>query len=138
PLQAPMQALIARDGTSAVFAGFRNQSELPALYAASDCLVLSSVSETWGLVVNEGMACDLPAVVSSGVGCAPDMIVLGRTGEVYPSGDANALADALLRVAAYRHEPSTTTALRDMSDDHSPSATARGIMAAAEASRRRR
>jgi glycosyltransferase involved in cell wall biosynthesis len=38
-------------------------------------LVVPSASETWGLVVNEAMACGLPAIVSSAVGCATDLVV---------------------------------------------------------------
>ena len=53
------------------FAGFRNQSELPRYLAAADVLVLpSDAGETWGLVVNEAMACGLPAIVSRAAGCA--------------------------------------------------------------------
>ncbi|MBI3866297.1 MAG: glycosyltransferase family 4 protein, partial [Planctomycetia bacterium] len=54
----------------ATFAGFINQSRLPEAYVASDCLVLpSDDGETWGLVVNEAMACGVPAVVSDRAGC---------------------------------------------------------------------
>ena len=38
---------------------------MPRAYAVSDCLVLASDwRETWGLVVNEAMACGLPVVVT--------------------------------------------------------------------------
>lgn len=78
--------------------GFRNQSALPALYAAADMVVLpSSGTETWGLVVNEAMACGTPAVVSDAVGCAPDLIQ-SNTGRVYPLGNVDALAEAILEV----------------------------------------
>lgn len=78
------------------FAGFLNQSELPAAYAASDCLVLpSDYGETWGLVVNEAMACGLPAIVSDRVGCYPDLIAPGRTGEVFGFGEIEELADKM-------------------------------------------
>lgn len=70
------------------FAGFLNQSEIVRSYVASDCLVLpSDHGETWGLVVNEAMACGLPAIVSDQVGCAGDLIVEGETGWVFPFGD---------------------------------------------------
>ncbi len=71
----------AADNSSVAFAGFQNQSQLPAYYAMSDCLVLpSNGEETWGLVVNEAQACGIPAIVSSEVGCAPDLIEDGVTG----------------------------------------------------------
>jgi len=81
------------------FAGFKNQTELPACYASADVLVLpSDGGETWGLVVNEAMACGLPAIVSDAVGCGPDMVEEGKTGFVFPLGDVAALADCLQRV----------------------------------------
>jgi glycosyltransferase involved in cell wall biosynthesis len=87
------------------FAGFLNQSELPAAYAAADCLVLPSDSgETWGLVVNEAMACGLPAIVSDQVGCGPDLVEPGQTGAVFPFGDWSALAGLLVEWAG---EPET-------------------------------
>ena len=82
------------------FAGFLNQTEMPAAYAVTDCLVLpSDYGETWGLVVNEAMACGIPAVVSDRVGCGPDLVEHDVTGLVYPFGDVEALADALRTLA---------------------------------------
>jgi len=82
-------------------AGFVNQAELPAWYAAVDTLVLPSDSrETWGLVVNEAMAAGCPVVVSDAAGCAPDLVREGENGFTYPCGDVAALADRLARIAA--------------------------------------
>lgn len=87
------------------FAGFKNQSELPACYAAADCLVLpSDGGETWGLVVNEAMACGIPAVVSEAVGCAPDLIDEGTTGFVFPLGDIEALSSKLSLLAEMKNQ----------------------------------
>ena len=81
------------------FLGFKNQSELPDCYAAADVLVLPSESESWGLVLNEAMACGLPAIVSDSVGCAPDLIEEGLTGFTFPVGDVDQLAHRLAAVA---------------------------------------
>jgi glycosyltransferase involved in cell wall biosynthesis len=81
----------------ASFAGFRNQSELPAFYVAADVLVLpSDANETWGLVVNEAMACGVPAIVSDAVGCACDLIDEGSTGWTFPVGGVAALGPLLV------------------------------------------
>jgi glycosyltransferase involved in cell wall biosynthesis len=85
-------------GVRAAWAGVLNQTELGAAYAAADCLVLPSESETWGLVVNEALATGLPCIVSDRVGCAPDLVMPGRTGDVFPLGDVEALARALRTV----------------------------------------
>jgi glycosyltransferase involved in cell wall biosynthesis len=92
-------------GLPVTFAGFLNQSELPAAYAISDCLVLpSDYGETWGLVVNEAMACSLPAIVSDRVGCWPDLVRDGVTGFVFPFGDVAALSSCLARMSGSRHD----------------------------------
>ncbi len=82
------------------FLGFRNQSELPAFLALADVFVLPSRHEPWGLIVNEAMAAGCAVIVSSDVGAAPDLVQNGVSGFVYPVGDVNALAEALLRVLA--------------------------------------
>jgi glycosyltransferase involved in cell wall biosynthesis len=92
------QSLAVRLGVRAGWAGFLNQSELGRAYAAADCLALPSERESWGLVVNEALATGLPCVVSDRVGCAPDLIGRGETGDIYPMGDVVALASALARV----------------------------------------
>lgn len=82
------------------FAGFLNQSEIPAAYASADALVLpSDAGETWGLVVNEAMASGLPAVVSDRVGCREDLVSDGETGFSFPLGDTRALAACLTTLA---------------------------------------
>ena len=80
------------------FAGFQNQSELGRYYSAADCLILPSLTETWGLVVNEALQFGIPAIVSDKVGCHPDLIVEGKTGFVFPAGDDQRLADQLSKV----------------------------------------
>ena len=83
------------------FAGFMNQGEISQAYDAADCLVLpSDAGETWGLVVNEAMACARPAIVSDHVGCQPDLVDDGVTGYVFPLDDVDALAAALCKAAA--------------------------------------
>jgi len=78
------------------FAGFKNQKELPTYLAEADCLVLpSDGTETWGLIVNEGMACGLPAIVSNACGCCPDLIEEGKTGYSFPVGETHALAERM-------------------------------------------
>ena len=56
------------------FIGFRNQSELPALYDLCDVFVLPSEHEPWGLVVNEAMNAGKPVIVSDRVGAGPDLV----------------------------------------------------------------
>ena len=90
------------------FVGFRNQGEMPVWYAAADILVLPSANETWGLVVNEAMACGVPVVVSEAVGCAIDLIDERQTGYTYPVGDARQLASRIAQLRSQLRDKSCT------------------------------
>ena len=90
---------------SASFVGFLNQSEITRAYVAADVLVLPSESETWGLVVNEALACGLPCVVSDACGSAEDLVTPLDSELCYPAGDVQALARAIRHAA--EHPPSS-------------------------------
>lgn len=78
------------------FTGFLNQGEIAQAYACSDVLILpSAYAETWGLIVNEAMSCGLPAIVSDRVGCAPDLVIQGETGMVFPVANVDALSQSM-------------------------------------------
>ena len=78
-----------------VFAGHRD--DVPALLAGCDVFCLPSTREGLPLVVLEAMAQRKP-VVASAVGGTPELVVNGETGLLVPPGDAEALAQALIRV----------------------------------------
>ncbi|MDF1658883.1 MAG: glycosyltransferase family 4 protein [Verrucomicrobiales bacterium] len=84
-------------GRNIFFAPFQNQTLMPRTYAAGDFLILPSFGrgETWGLAVNEAMNLGRPAIVSTHVGCGPDLIQEGFTGWRFEAGDITALATAL-------------------------------------------
>ena len=50
--------------------GFLQSEELVRYYAFASAFVHASISEPWGLVVNEAAACGLPLLVSDRAGCA--------------------------------------------------------------------
>ncbi|HVI16756.1 MAG TPA: glycosyltransferase family 4 protein [Gaiellales bacterium] len=82
------------------------RDDLPPLYSAADVLVLPSIAtatfrEPWGLVSNEAMHQSTPVIASDAVGAAAGgLVVDGRTGMVFPAGDADALAARLTALAA--------------------------------------
>jgi glycosyltransferase involved in cell wall biosynthesis len=75
--------------------GFQPTDRLIELLALADAAVLPSRAETWGVVVNEALACGCPVVVSDAVGAVEDLVVDGVNGRVFPAGDVRALAAAL-------------------------------------------
>ena len=98
PLEAELKSRAAFLGLGQViFQGFQNQSAMPRAYALADLVVLpsSGSGETWGLCINEAMNLAKPVLVSSHVGCGPDLVIPGQTGWIFPSGDGEALRTAL-------------------------------------------
>jgi glycosyltransferase involved in cell wall biosynthesis len=77
------------------FLGFRNQSQIPALYDLCDVFVLPSNFEPWGLAVNEVMNAGKAVVVSNRVGCVPDLVIESQNGRTFPVGDIQAFAHAI-------------------------------------------
>lgn len=100
PLRGACEEVVRNKNVPIKFAGFLNQSRMAEAYVSADALVLPSTAETWGVVVNEAMACGVPCLVTDKVGCAPDMIITGETGSIFPVGNVEALADLLKTCAA--------------------------------------
>jgi glycosyltransferase involved in cell wall biosynthesis len=86
------------------FFGHREPAELDRLYTAADVLVVPSLYEVWGLVVNEGLEHGLPVITTDQTGAADDLIVPGVTGEVVAAGSVNQLRSALATVGGWSAE----------------------------------
>lgn len=87
----------ARELPNVRFLGFINQSRIGHWYGVADFFLLPSAHEPWGLAVNEAMAAGAVPVVSSAVGCAPDLI--GEDGGIiFPVGDIGTLAALIARM----------------------------------------
>lgn len=97
PLQAEIQQQAEHLGIAdrVRFLGFVNQSELPAVYSASNAMVLSSEYEPFAVVVNEAMCCGCLVIASDRAGAARDLVAPVARELVYPCGDVDALANAL-------------------------------------------
>ena len=61
------------------------------------CFVLPSIGEGVSNTILEAMASGLP-VIATDVGANADLVAHGRSGEIVPAGDVEALAQALVRV----------------------------------------
>lgn len=77
------------------FLNFVNQSYIPAVYQACDIFCLPSISESWGLAVNESMACSKAVLVSNKVGCAVDLVIPDKNGDIFEAGNVNDLTKKL-------------------------------------------
>lgn len=82
------------------FMDFQNQTQMPVVYQASNLFVLPSQGpgETWGLAVNEAMACGKAILVSDKVGCASDLVQKGINGEIFQANNFSDLKRKLLDI----------------------------------------
>lgn len=78
-----------------IFRGFANN--MPQIYQASDILVSSSLQESFGLVLAEAAACQIP-VVSTNVGSQDLIIQNGKTGFLVPPKRPSLLAQKILEL----------------------------------------
>lgn len=87
------------------FIGFTNQADMPIIYQSCDlfCLPSQGPGETWGLAVNEAMACGKAILVSDKVGCAVDLVEPGYNGLLFKSGDINDLSEKLKMLTSSKH-----------------------------------
>ncbi|MCX6239091.1 MAG: glycosyltransferase family 4 protein [Bacteroidia bacterium] len=78
------------------FLPFQNQSKMPVVYRLGNifCLPSKGPGETWGLGVNEALACGRKAIVSEKVGCAPDLIN-NKSGCIFSNNDYISLSKAI-------------------------------------------
>lgn len=98
-----LESLVQRLGLAdrVLFRGFVEPDMVARWYAAADVLVLPSVGETWSVAVLESLASGLPVVTTDTVGAAADAINDPAVGSIVPTGDVNALAEAIrTRLAA--------------------------------------
>lgn len=114
------------------FPGFVHREDLVGFYALAEALVLPTHSDTWGLVVNEAMACGLPGIVSNVAGCSADLIEDGWNGYLVPPRNSDKLSEAmyaLLENPDLRRQMGARSAERICL--YSPEACARGLAEAA-------
>jgi len=89
---------------------FKNQSMMPAVYRLGDifCLPSAGPGETWGLAVNEAMACGRAVLVSDKVGCAADLVQDGVNGYSFISNNMN---DLQQKINVMMSNPDTLAAM---------------------------
>jgi len=84
-LKAKVAGQIASVSERICFMPFQNQMNMPEVYKMADVVVLPSKGpgETWGLAINEAMACAKAVLVSDKCGCAFDLVENGANGFIF-------------------------------------------------------
>jgi glycosyltransferase involved in cell wall biosynthesis len=103
-MQVPHKVLVIGDGPArewfekslpgGIFAGFQTGDNLARALASTDVLFNPSVTETFGNVTLEAMACGLPVVAAGATGSA-SLVQDGVTGSLVTDGTPESFAKAL-------------------------------------------
>jgi phosphatidylinositol alpha 1,6-mannosyltransferase len=90
----PARDWLAKELPAAIFTGFLSGDELGRAVASMDVLFNPSVTEAFGNVMLEAMACGLPVLAANATG-SEHLVTHGLTGWLEQSGDISAFADRL-------------------------------------------
>ncbi|MCZ2844933.1 MAG: glycosyltransferase family 4 protein [Candidatus Bathyarchaeota archaeon] len=79
---------------------FQNQTKMPLVYRLGNifCLPSKGPGETWGLAVNEAMACGRPVIISDKAGCAPDLVKGKKVGNIFKASNLPDLQESLFKM----------------------------------------
>lgn len=97
PARAKLENMAKKLGLSDLckFLGLLTRQEVRYWMQRCDVFVLPSLSETFGVVLGEAMACGKPVIATRCGG--PEFLVLPETGLLVDVADSNALADAMYK-----------------------------------------
>src|SRR5258706_7297047 len=114
-----------------VFPGFAQRDQLATLYAVAEALVFPTLSDPWGLVVNEAMARGLPIIAADVAGCTADLMQDGENGYIISAANVGKLEEAM---ADFARDPQLASRMGQHSarliDGFSPECCAAGLAAA--------
>jgi glycosyltransferase involved in cell wall biosynthesis len=91
---------LAKNISGIHFVGPQFGDDLCQYYALARTLVVPSIIDQWGLVVNEGMASGLPVIVSRGCGSAKTLVQEGRNGWTFEPGDDETLTKLMVQASS--------------------------------------
>lgn len=100
-LEASLKELAAGD-PRIHFLGFQNQQSMPVVYRLADIFVLPSVGpgETWGLALNEAMACNRTVIASDLCGATEDLVNKSGIGWQFEGRSQASLKETLQKALA--------------------------------------
>lgn len=95
PLEVELKKMA---NSNIIFHGAVDNKDLPSYYNTANVFVLPSLSEPWGIVVEEALNNGLPVIVSDKVGCAEEL-VNNSNGIIFKSGDIYSLKKAIKKIS---------------------------------------
>ncbi len=104
--EGPARSWFEENLPGGVFVGHQSGADLGRAVASMDMLFNPSITETFGNVTLEAMACELPVVAAAATG-SESLVADGVSGALVKPGDVTAFADAL---GAYLTDPALARA----------------------------
>lgn len=98
-IEAYLNNVPAEDRVKVHLSGFIGPNEIVDFYSGASTFILPSLSEPWGLVVNEAMACSLPVIVSNRCGSAFSLVQEGENGWIIDPLDPVMMASVMKKAA---------------------------------------
>ena len=80
------------------FLGYVEYDQIPIYYALSKCFVLPSITEQWGLVVNEALASGTPVIVSNRCGSSVELVKGNNVGFTFDPYFENDLLEKMIEM----------------------------------------
>lgn len=97
PERSKLEKLAQKNGVNARFLGTKPMKVVPNIMQQNDVLILPSLHDGWGAVVNEAMSLGLYVIVSDRCG-AKALIVDDTDGLIFKSKDVSSLKESLKKV----------------------------------------
>jgi glycosyltransferase involved in cell wall biosynthesis len=121
PLEAALKQRVAREGLSGVrFCGWLGEEGIARALAGTLALILPSIEEPFGLVVNEAIALGLPVLLSEACGARDLLVRSGVNGHLFEPDNAEGLAHFMALLASdeaeWRRLCENTAAFRPLAD----------------------
>jgi len=102
--------------------GFLQPSDLPRALESEGVFVFPSLHEPWGVALAEAAGAGLPIVCSDQVASGLDLVKIEYNGLVFPAGNVDRLANALIRMhEIYNQLPLMGERSRVLAEAYSPS-----------------
>ena len=94
PLEDKIKTYISKNIN---YLGAVNNKQLPEIYKNNDVFILPSLSEVWGLVIEEALNNGLPVIASNYVGCGEE-IINDHNGIIFSLEVENDLKNSIIRM----------------------------------------
>lgn len=83
-LKAAMRTIFDKHGVEYEFTGFIQHAALPDYYAKARLLLLPTLGDCWGVVINEAMAAGTPVITTEMTAAAGELVLHEQNGLVLP------------------------------------------------------